>query len=78
MKASAYFTLDDLGGKHGISALKRELDTLPGVLSVSVSEKTNSVAVDFDTTGESSDRIRNKINGMGYGVLDMRLEQHAM
>lgn len=78
MKASAYFTIDDLGGKHGISELKRGLDTLPGVLSVSVSEKTNSVAVDFDTTGESCDRIGDKIKGLGYGVLDVRLDQHVM
>lgn len=78
MKASAYFTIDDLGGKHGVKELKRELDTMPGVISVSVSEKTNSVAVDYDTTGEDSEKIGKKIKDLGYGVLDVRLDQHVM
>ncbi|NLT13056.1 MAG: heavy-metal-associated domain-containing protein [Clostridiales bacterium] len=78
MKASAYFTIDDLGGKHGINELKRGLDTLRGVLSVSVSEKTNSVAVDYDTTGESCEAIQKKITDLGYGVADVRLDRHVM
>ncbi len=78
MKASAYFKIDDLGGKHGVKELKRELDTLRGVISVSVSEKTNSVAVDYDTTGENCERIRAKIKDLGYGVLDINLDQHVM
>ncbi|NLA86803.1 MAG: heavy-metal-associated domain-containing protein [Clostridiales bacterium] len=78
MKASAYFTIDDLGGKHRINQLKRELDTLRGVLSVSVSDKTNSVAVDYDTTGESCESIREKIKNLGYGVSDVRLDKHVM
>jgi copper chaperone CopZ len=78
MKASAYFTVDDLGGKHGVKELKRELDTLHGVLSVSVSEKTNSVAVDYDTTGENCEIIQKKIKDLGYGVIDVRLDQHLM
>lgn len=78
MKASAYFTIADLGGKHGVKELKRELDTLSGVISVSVSEKTNSVAVDYDTTGESSEKIEKKIKDLGYGVLDVRQDQHIM
>lgn len=78
MKASAYYKIDNLGGKHGISDLKRELDTLRGVLSVSVSEKTNSVAVDYDTTGQSCETIQRKIMDLGYGVADIRLDRHVM
>jgi copper chaperone CopZ len=78
MKASAYFTIDELGGKHGVKELKRELDALHGVLSVSVSEKTNSVAVDYDTTGENCERIQKKIQDLGYGVLGVKLDQHMM
>ena len=78
MKASAYFTLDDLGGKHEVKALKRELDTLHGVVSVSISQKTNSVAVDYDTTGENCEKIQKKIKDLGYGVVDVRLDQHMM
>lgn len=50
-KASAYFTLEEISNKHDVKAIKRELDTLPGVLSVSIGDDSKRVAVDFDTTG---------------------------
>ena len=78
MKASAYFTVDELGGKHGAKELKRELDTMHGVISVSVSEKNRSVAVDYDTTGENCEKIQKKIKELGYGVVDVSLDQHPM
>lgn len=78
MKASAYFTIDELGGKHGVKELKQELDTMTGIISVSVSEKTNSVAVDYDTTGENSERIEKKIKDLGYGIVDVRRDEHLM
>ena len=78
MKASAYFIVDDLGGKHGAKEIKRELDTLHGVISVSVSEKSSSIAVDYDTSGENCERIQKKIKDLGYGVVDVRLDQHMM
>lgn len=78
MKASAYFTIDGLNGKHGIKELKSGLDTLRGVLSVSVSRKANSVAVDYDTTGESCERIQKKIEDLGYSIVDVRLDGHPM
>ena len=78
MKASAYFTVDDLGGKHGAKELKRELDTMRGVISVSVSEENSSIAVDYDTTGENCEKIQKKITDLGYGVLDVKLDQHIM
>ena len=48
-KESAYFTVGGISGKHDVKEIKRGLDTLPGVLSVSVGG--GRVAVDFDTTG---------------------------
>ena len=48
--------------------IKRGLDTLPGVLSVSVGG--GRVAVDFDTTGTRRDRIGKQLAEMGYPVLD--------
>ena len=35
-KESAYFTVGGISGKHDVKEIKRGLDTLPGVLSVSV------------------------------------------
>ena len=54
-KESAYFTVGGISGKHDVKEIKRGLDTLPGVLSVSVGG--GRVAVDFDTTGTRRDRI---------------------
>ena len=65
-KASVYFTLGHLDDKHDIKAIKRELDTLPGVYSVSISGSSNRVAVDFDTTGVQPDQIKKQLEKMGY------------
>lgn len=77
-KASIYYTLSNLDGKHSIQGIKRELDTLQGVCSVSVNDSSNRVAVDFDTTGVQSDRIGNQLEKMGYKILDSKLEKHIM
>lgn len=78
MKASAYFKVEDIKGNHGIKELKRELDTLRGVTSVSISAQSNSIAVDYDTTGESRDVIKEKIVQLGYNVLESHLDKHIM
>lgn len=75
-KASVYFTLDGLDQKQDGEAIKRELDTLPGVLSVSVSG-ANRVAVDYDTTGVQSGRIEKQLEKMGYLILDSQMDRHT-
>lgn len=77
-KASVYFTLDDRNDPHDIKKIKRELDALPGVLSVSISGSSNRVAVDFDTTGVQSDRIQKWLENMGYQILDSKTDNHIM
>lgn len=76
--ASVYFTLGNLHGKHDAKKLRRELDALPGVFSVSVSDSSSSIAVDFDTTGVQSDKIRKEIEKMGYEILDSKLDNHVV
>lgn len=71
-KASAYFTLRSVDGKHDVKEIKKVLDTLPGVSSVSVNEGTNHVAVDFDTTGIQSDRIQKQLEKSGFEILDTK------
>jgi copper chaperone CopZ len=78
VKASAYFTVGDLGGKHHVKEIKRALDMIGGVISVSVSQKSGSIAVDYDTTGPGCEKIQKKISDLGYNVLDMRVDQHPM
>lgn len=71
---SAYFKLDDVDGKHDVKEIKRVLDALPGVTSVSVNAETNQVAVDFDRTGVQSDRIQNKLEKAGYTIAESKLD----
>ena len=77
-EASIYFTLDNLEDKHDTKAIKRELDTLPGVRSVSISDSSNRIAVDFDTTGVQPDRIRKKLEKMGYQVTDFKADNRIL
>ena len=48
--ASISVSLDRNADRHDVKLLKRELDTLPGVTSVSVSSG-GQLAVDYDATG---------------------------
>jgi len=77
-KTSVYFTVGNLHGKHQISQLKRELDAFHGVISVSVNDQSEEIAVDFDTTGVKQEQIRKKIEELGYNIAQTRLDNHIM
>ena len=72
-KANACFTVGGISGKHDVKEIKRELDTLPGVLSVTVSNES-LVSVDFDTTGVEAGRIGKQLTEMGYQVVNTKTE----
>ena len=77
-KASVYFTLNKIDGKHDVKEIKQGLDALPGVVSVSVNDGSGRVAVDFDTTGLQSDRIRKQLEKMGYVIRDSYSDNRIM
>lgn len=77
-KASVYVTLDDINDQHDANAIKRELDALPGVLSVSVNPRSKTVAVDFDTTGVPESRIEKQLEKMGYQIRNTQVDRHIM
>ena len=77
-KASMYFDLENLDGKRGAAKIKQQLDTLPGVISVSVNENRNRIAVDFDTTGTNQDQIRKKLDVLGFTISGERFENQIM
>jgi len=77
-KASVYFTVKDSNGKHGTKELKRELGTLHGVISVSVNDQTDNVAVDFDTTGVEQEQLKTTIEKLGYDITQIQFENHIM
>ena len=62
---STYFSLENAADFHDETRLKRELDALPGVTSVSVSDR-GCVAVDYDTTGVRQEQIRQRVQELGY------------
>ena len=72
-RANACFTVGGISGKHDVKGIKRELDTLPGVLSVTVSNDSR-VSVDFDTTGVQTGRIEKQLTDMGYQVLNSKTD----
>ena len=63
---STYFSLEHLASSHNAKELKRELDTLPGVTSVSVSG--GRLAVDYDSTGVRQEDIQQKVQSLGFGI----------
>ncbi len=75
-KASAYFSVRGIDGKHDVKELKRDLGMLRGVMSVSV--HNTRVAVDYDTTGAGQERIQRTIEKLGYEVSDVHIENHMM
>ena len=64
---STSFSLEQPVDSHEVKLLKRELDTLPGVTSVSVSSG-GQLAVDYDATGVRQADILEKIQALGYRV----------
>ena len=72
-KANACFTVGGISGKHDVKEIKQGLDTLPGVLSVTVSNESR-VSVDSDTTGVQSDRIGKQIADIDYQVVNCKTD----
>lgn len=77
-KQSAYFRVPDLGGDRGGKTLKKNLDSIPGVISVSVTTQSNKVAVDYDSTGTNSEKIKEQIEDSGFEVQLIADVDHTM
>ena len=73
--ASISVSLDRNADRHDVKLLKRELDTLPGVTSVSVSSG-GQLAVDYDATGVRQADILEKIQALGYHVRQEHADQN--
>ncbi|MBW7572246.1 heavy-metal-associated domain-containing protein [Caproiciproducens faecalis] len=77
-KASAYFQVENMTDKKDVETIKKELDTLHGVISVSTNTHTGRVAVDYDTTGVEQSRIEDKLQRLGYKIQAEKNENHVM
>ena len=69
--ASISVSLDRNADRHDVKLLTRELDTLPGGTSVSVSSG-GQLAVDYDATGVRQADILEKLQALGYHVRQER------
>ena len=67
-RESAYMIVERVNGKHDLKEIKRGLDRLHGVTSVSVNPSHNLVAVDYDSSATSYDAIEHQLNTLGYEV----------
>lgn len=65
---TANFIVESIDNKHDVKEIKRELDSLHGVTSVSVTPEHNLVCVDYDSSGTSYDEIENRLNKMGFEI----------
>ena len=77
-KESAYFKVDNLKGKRDMKMIKQELDSLSGVISVSVNQNKQRVAVDFDNTGVDCSKLENKMSSLGFVISESFSEEHIM
>lgn len=75
-KQSIYFTLSEMNNRT-VKEVKKEIDKLHGVISVSVNSE-KKVAVDFDNTGTNGEEIKNRIEGLGYNATTIKQEEHVM
>lgn len=66
---SAYITVESINGKHDMKEIKRVLDSITGVTSVSVNPEKNQLAVDYESASASYDEIENCLNKMGYQII---------
>lgn len=77
-KESAYFRVESLDSKRDVKDIKRQLDAIPGVISVSINAEEAKVAVDFDNSGVKQADIRNRLVESGYDVASVSGEEHVM
>lgn len=77
-KASVYFSVANSVGRHEKKELKRELDALHGVLSVSVNDLTKAIAVDYDTSGVNQEQIKTQLEILGFDITNTHFENHIM
>ena len=76
-KQSIYFTLSEMNNRT-VKEVKKGIDKLHGVISVSVNSEEKKVAVDFDNTGTNGEEIKNRIEGLGYNATTIKQEEHVM
>ncbi len=71
---NAFFTVQRVDGIYGLGELQSALYGMHGISSVNVNSQTNEVAVNYNSSGSSYDLIENRLNKMGYQIIDDQSE----
>lgn len=77
-KQSVYYQMEAVTGKRDAKHLKQALDGIRGVISVAVNQETNTVAVDYDDSGTTPDRITACCAELGFHPTEEKQENHWM
>lgn len=77
-KQSAYFKVPGLNGAHQIKEIKRSLDQIPGVISVSANDREDQIAVDYDSTGTDHSAIEQHLRKIGFNAELIDNQNHIM
>ena len=77
-KQSIYFKVDEMTQASDSKKIKKGIDLIRGVISVSINYDTKNVAVDYDSTGTNGEEINNEIRKLGYIPQIIKHEDHIM
>lgn len=69
---SSYYFVEALRSMHDVKSIKKGLDELPGIKSVSTNTDSHQVCVDYDNTGVSAAGVLNKLYDLGYESVMLR------
>jgi copper chaperone len=61
--------VDGMSCEHCVNAITKAVEALPGIASVAVSLAEKSVAVEYDSSKITLDKIKGEIEEQGYDVL---------
>lgn len=77
-KESAYFRVENLKSKQDIKNIKKQLDDIKGVISVSINLDDSRLAVDYDNTAVMQSNIEDRLIRLGYEAKNDGQEVHTM
>lgn len=66
---SAYFIVENISENHDVKEVKKILDQFHGIRSVSINPKNHLVAVDYDSSGISYEKIERSLSKIGHPVV---------
>jgi len=77
-KESICFLLPEMSESHDPKKIKKAVNGLRGIISVSVNSKSKKVAVDYDNSGTYGEEITNRITEIGFSPQIIDEQEHIM